>query len=213
MDSIKNFKNTDDYLEHWDNFFKEWKKDKKGTFDKDIVWKNRKGKGETELEYDVLPQPYLGNIHDHSVITLNLNPSRSKKNKENIEFEENYLPKFKEKKNYYEYAESFPTYYTHPFWQNQDKWIDRIFKDLGKEKPSEKKIKPFAIEICPWGSKSFQKLDIVDEDEIVEYMDNYVFDVIEKVITNSRLKMVLSVGKAYYDIFQKSEFEKLQKFI
>lgn len=211
MDSIKNFKNTDDYLEHWDKFFEEWKKDKKGTFDKDIVWKNRKGKGKTELEYDVLPQPYLGNIRDHSVITLNLNPSRSKKNKENIEFEENYLPKFKEKKNYYEYAESFPTYYTHPFWQNQDKWIDRIFKDLGKEKPSEKKIKPFAIEICPWGSKSFQKLDIVDEDEIVEYMDNYVFDVIEKVITNSRLKMVLSVGKAYYDIFQKSEFENLEE--
>ena len=79
MESTKNFKNIDDYLEHWDNFFEEWKKDKKGTFNKDVIWKNRKGKGETELEYDVLPQPYLGNIQNHSVITLNLNPSRSKK--------------------------------------------------------------------------------------------------------------------------------------
>ena len=213
MESTKNFKNIKDYLHHWDLFFKEWKKDKKGTFNKDIVWKNRKGKGKTELEYDVLPQPYLGNIHDHSVITLNLNPSRSKKNKENIEFEENYLPKFKEKENYYEYAESFPTYDTHPFWKKQNDWIDRIFEKLGKEKPSKnpEPLKPFAIEICPWGSQSFQKLDIVDEDEIVEYMDNYVFGVIEKVITNSRLKMVLSVGKAYYDIFQKSEFENLEE--
>ena len=179
MESTKNFKNTDDYLEHWDKFFEEWKKDKKGTFDKDIVWKNRKGKGKTELEYDVLPQPYLGNIRNHSVITLNLNPSRSKKNKENIEFEENYLPKFKEKKNYYEYAESFPTYDTHPFWQNQDKWIDRIFKDLGKEKPSEKKIKPFAIEICPWGSKSFQKLKI-DEDDFLNIWMNMFLMLLKK---------------------------------
>ena len=42
---------------------------------------NRKGKEKTQLEYDVLPQPYLGNIENHSVITLNLNPSRSRKNR------------------------------------------------------------------------------------------------------------------------------------
>ena len=32
-------------------------------------------------------------------------------------------------------------------------------------------------------------------------MDLHVFDVIEKVIEHSKLKIVLSVGKAYYDIF------------
>ena len=75
------FKNIDDYLEHWDNFFEEWEKDPKATFEENVIWKNRKGTGEKELEYDVFPQPYLGNIENHSVITLNLNPSRSKKNK------------------------------------------------------------------------------------------------------------------------------------
>ena len=29
MESTKNFKNTDDYLEHWDKFFEEWKKIKR----------------------------------------------------------------------------------------------------------------------------------------------------------------------------------------
>lgn len=211
MQSNTNFKDIEAYLDYWDNFFEKWEKSPEATFEEDVIWKNRKGKGKTELEYDVLPQPYLGNIRDHSVITLNLNPSRSKKNKENIEFEENYLPKFKEKKNYYKYAESFPTYDTHPFWKNQDKWIDRIFKDLGKGKPSEKKIKPFAIEICPWGSKSFQKLKIKKDDPLIKYMDHYVFDVIEKVIEHSKLKMVMSVGKAYYDIFQKSEFKRVDE--
>ena len=215
------------YKEHWDKFFEEWSKGEshqKKLLKNDKIWsdENRKGKvwktkdgkeKSTLLEYDVLPQPYLGNIENHSVITLNLNPSRSKKNNENIEFEKNYLPKFKEAENYHEYAERFPTYDTHPFWQKQDDWIDRIFEKLGKDAPSENKIKPFAIEICPWGSKSFQKLKIKKDDSLIEYMDHYVFDVIKKVIEYSKLKIVLSVGKAYYDIFdnKKTDFELLKE--
>ena len=221
------FKNIDDYLKHWDKFFEEWSKGEshqKKLLKNDKIWsdENRKGKvwktedgkeKSTLLEYDVLPQPYLGNIENHSVITLNLNPSRSKKNEENIEFEKNNLPKFKEAENYHEYAESFPTYDTHPFWQDQKNWIDRIFEKLGKDAPSENKIKPFAIEICPWGSKSFQKLKIKKDDSLIEYMDHYVFDVSEKVIEYSKLKIVLSVGKAYYDIFdnKKTDFELLKE--
>ncbi|MDC0630102.1 hypothetical protein OAP26_06675 [Flavobacteriaceae bacterium] len=206
------FKSIDDYLEHWDDFFEKWEKDSKATFEEDVIWKNRESKGEKKLEYDVFPQPYLGNYKNHSVITLNLNPSRSKKNKENIEFEKNNLPKFKEAKKYQKYAKDFPTYDTHPFWKKQDGWIDRIFKNLGKEKPSLKDIKPFAIEICPWGSKSFQKLKINEDDSLIKYMDLHVFDVIEKVIEHSKLKIVLSVGKAYYDIFNDSSgFIKLEE--
>ena len=195
------------YKEHWNKFFIRWKKNPEATFEEDVIWKNRKGIGETALEFDVLPQPYLGDIKNHSVITLNLNPSRSKKNKENIEFEEKHLPEFKEAENYSNYAKNFPTYDI-DFWQDQKNWIDRIFKNLGKDAPSEKKIKPFAIEICPWGSKSFQKLKIKKEDSLIKYMDQHVFDVIEKVIEYSKLKMVLSVGKAYYDIFdnKKTDF-------
>lgn len=223
MESNHNFKDIKAYLDYWKLFFEEWSKGEshqKKLLKNDKIWsdENRKGKvwktkdgkeKSTLLEYDVLPQPYLGNIENHSVITLNLNPSRSKKNNENIEFEKNYLPKFKEAENYHEYAERFPTYDTHPFWQKQDDWIDRIFEKLGKDAPSENKIKPFAIEICPWGSKSFQKLKIKKDDPLIEYMDQHVFDVIEKVIENSKLKIVLSVGKAYYDIFnnKKTDFE------
>ena len=131
--------NTEKYLDYWNKFFEDWNNDKKRTFDKDLIWKNRKGTGKTELEFDVFPQPYLGNIKNHSVITLNLNPSRSKKNNENIEFEEKHLPEFlKNPEDYYKYAERFLPYDTHKFWQKQDKWIDRIFVELGKEKPSEK---------------------------------------------------------------------------
>ena len=211
------FKSTREYLDHWDEFFVVWKKNPKATFEEDFIWKNRKGTGEKKLEYDVLPQPYLGNIENHSVITLNLNPSRSRKNEENIEFEKNNLPKFKKAENYHEYAKGFPTYDI-DFWQDQDDWINRIFEKLGKEKPPKEPepLLPFAIEICPWGSKKFQTLKI--DHELIKYMNEYVFDVIEKVnqknIFPSKIKLVPCIGKDYYDIFNhnNSDFEKLSEF-
>lgn len=216
MKKTEKFKNIDDYLDHWNNFFVSWNNDKEGTFDKDVIWSKREGKEwstikgvkkSTKLEPDVFPQPYLGDIKNHSVISLNLNPSRSNKYGD-----ENFNePDLNSNYNYEKYAESFPTYDTHNFWKKQKNWIDRIFEFLEKEKPSEKHIKPFAIEICPWGSKKFQKLKIKKDDPLIEYMDQHVFDVIEKVIEHSKLKMVLSVGKAYYDMFKKSGFNKLEE--
>ena len=211
------FKSIQEYLDHWDKFFEEWSKGEshqKKLLENDKIWSKHKGtewetkKGEkksTKLEPDAFPQPYLGNIDDHSVITLNLNPSRSKK----YGYENFKEPVLDSSYKYNQYAESFPTYDTHPFWQKQDDWIDSIFEKLGKDAPSENKIKPFAIEICPWGSKSFQKLKIKKDDSLIKYMDKHVFDVIEKVIEYSKLKIVLSVGKAYYDIFnnKKTDFE------
>ena len=209
--SNQNFKDIKAYKIFWNDFFEEWKKDKKGTFEKDPIWssENRRGTGDKKLDYQVLPQPYLGDVEEHSVITLNLNPSRYSKGKENEKFEQEIKPIFDEAEDYYTYAREFPTYEI-DFWQKQIKWIARIFSELDI---NSENLLPFAIEICPWGSKSFQKLEIGerDKDKIVEYMHHYVFDVIEKVITNSRLKMVLSVGKAYYDIFQRSEFKKLEE--
>ena len=170
MELTKNFKNIKDYLDHWDLFFEEWVKDKEGCFENDPIWssENRRGTGDKKLDFQVLPQPYLGDIKNHSVITLNLNPSRYSKSKEYKKFEKEIKPIFDKAKDYYTYAKEFPTYDI-KFWQNQAKWIDRIFQNLDNQLDmnDSEKIRPFAIEICPWGSKAFQKLDIYDMSEIV----------------------------------------------
>ena len=243
------FKSIEAYLEHWDDFFEEWKKGEsyqKKLLENDKIWSKHKGtewvtdegeKRSTKLEPDAFPQPYLGDIKDHSVITLNLNPSRSKK----YGYENFKEPDLKPEYKYEEYAKGFPTYDTHPFWKKQDKWIDRIdsiFKKiLVEEKLVEEKLyrydpkikekvklKPFAIEICPWGSKSWLGLGIEKESKeinnldistiyFLKYLNNFVFDVIEKAIDNSKLKIILSVGKAYYDIFDHKEsgFRKIME--
>lgn len=232
------FKSTREYLKHWDIFFEEWSKGEshqKKLLENDKIWSKHKGteweteKGEkksTKLEPDAFPQPYLGNIDDHSVITLNLNPSRSKK----YGYENFKEPVLDSRYKYNQYAESFPTYDTHPFWQKQDDWIDSLFKEIlveeilveeklyqyNPETKKKEKLKPFAIEICPWGSKSWLGLGIKKESKklknlnistifFLKYLNNLVFDVIEKAIDNSKLKIILSVGKAYYDIFDHKE--------
>ena len=264
MESNHNFKNIKDYLHHWDLFFEEWVKGEshqKKLLDSDTMWGYHKGKlskdkktgklTSTKLEHDVFPQPYLGDILNHSVISLNLNPSRSKlgekkitlengeKGNENDVFEEKHLQAFLKKDNkevYQEHAKGFPTYDI-DFWQDQDGWIDSIFENIFDKKVAEEKLyqydpetkkkvklKPFAIEICPWGSKSWLPLDLKKEIKklkkldistiyFFKYLNNFVFDVIEKAIDNSKLKIVLSVGKAYYDIFNhENDFEKLSEF-
>ncbi len=36
--------NTEKYLAHWNKFFEDWNNDnQRATFDKDLIWKNRKG--------------------------------------------------------------------------------------------------------------------------------------------------------------------------
>jgi len=202
--------NISSFETHWNKFFKDWEEDNKGVFEKDEIWSGeRKGSGKNKLEFDVFPQPYLGDFKNHSVITLNLNPSRSKnKPKQLEEFKKTKLEDFKKADNYYEYAKSFPTKELQ-FWQNQIKWIDGIFKNLKKNISSD--VYPFAIEICPWCSESWQTLKM--DDEIIQHLDTNVFRVIEQVIENSELKLVLSVGKAYYDIFNydKKNFKKIDE--
>jgi|TARA_B110000908_G_C10109127_1_gene382174 hypothetical protein len=195
--------NTKNYLTHWDKFFEDWKKNPKATFDKDEIWRSHKGKiysdpktPDTKLDCNLLPQPYLGDINNHSVITLNLNPCRTEQEESVKGFEQN-LEKFYNTDSYYKYAKDFPTYDI-DFWKNQRKWFKRLKLDESK--------KPFAIEICPWNSESWLPLSI--NEKIINYMNQYVFSVIEKAIKYSDVKMVFSVGKAYYEIFahEKSGF-------
>jgi hypothetical protein len=206
--------NVELYLTKWNSFFEEWKKNPEETFKEDKVWSKHKGKigsgskkNGSKLEYDLLPQPYLGNITNHSVITLNLNPCRTKREKSVKEFEKN-LDKFNNAPTYYEYAKDFPTYDI-GFWQDQSNWFKRIFI---KSEEFDIYKKPFAIEICPWNSESWLTLKI--NEEIVNYLDENVFNVIENAIKNSDIKIVFSVGKAYYDIFnhENSGFKKMEVF-
>ena len=153
-----------------------------------------------------MPQPYLGNPENCSVITLNLNPGPTSNLRT---FGEGILVnQLSEKENYFQYAKDFPQMnlndYPSKFWNKQFNWINRITNNEFSDKL------PFAIEICPWHSKKWKALNNISP-QLLEYIKENVFDVIDEAINFSSLKTVLSVGKTYYNLFSIKElgFEKV----
>lgn len=195
------------YLEYWDCFINYWLRSNKGAFDNDIWSKEHNGKGKFKLEYNYLPQPYLGDPKNCSIITLNLNPgpvSPIRKHPDGF-----LVRKLKEQNSYFEYAKSFPQTkipeYPNRFWDKQFAWIQRLLHQESVEKL------PFAIEVCQWHSNNWKATDA--SEEVLSYLNYYVFQIIEKVIPFADVKTVLSVGKTYYDIFNepKMGFEKVME--
>ncbi len=191
----------DEYLEYWNSFFRVWKVSPKEIFEKNIWSTEHCGKGKTELDPFSLPQPFLGNPKNCSVITLNLNPgptSTLRLHKDGI-----LTKKFIECNNYFEYAEFYPQMklkdYPSKFWNNQFKWIERISKNERNEKL------PFAIEICPWHSVKWKSLNMITP-KLKEHIKQNVFEIINETIKYATIKTVLSVGKTYYDLYQNKEF-------
>ncbi|TJY31852.1 hypothetical protein [Pontimicrobium aquaticum] len=199
-------KTISDYKSKWNTFFENWLNSPQGVFENDIWGKGHTGKGKTELDPFSLPQPYLGNPNDCSVITLNLNPGPTSDLR--IYKDGMLVKQFSDSENYFEYAKSFPqmNLENHPsrFWIKQFKWIDNIIdSDI-------KHTLPFAIEICPWHSKKWKALKKISP-ELNTYIRENVFDIISEAINYSAMKTVLSVGKTYYDLFSLESlgFEKL----
>lgn len=196
----------DNYKTKWNSFFEDWYNSPQNAFDNNIWSKSHKGKGKTELDPFSLPQPYLGNPKNCSVITLNLNPGPTSDLR--IYQKGLLVQQFKKSENYFEYAKEFPQMklkeYPSKFWNKQFKWIENL-----TDNNSNSKL-PFAIEICPWHSKKWKSLKGIS-DELNSYIQENVFEVINVAIKFSSMKIVLSVGKTYYDLFGTDSlgFEKI----
>ena len=196
-----------EYINKWEVFFSNWVESPEKTFKNNIWSQIYKGNSSFALQYDYLPQPFLGDPENCSIITLNLNPGPVHDIRR---FPDGILvKKLIAKKSYFDYARSFPQVKlkNHPnkFWKKQLKWVFRLtgidYNVHG--------LYPFAIEICPWHSNNWKSPDL-DEKLVAEIQMN-VFDVIDMVIPYATKKVVISVGKDYYHLFNQGSlgFEKL----
>lgn len=191
-----------EYIEYWNDFMANWIEHPDEMFNKDLLKIKHSERNGKQLVYDFLPQPYLGNPYECSAITLNLNPGGlidSRKHPNGY-----FVEELKNSKNYFEYAKEFPQLKKNsPFWNNQINWINRLV-----DQETENNKLPFAIEICHWHSEKWKNFAL-DDDELIDYFEKMVFDIIDIVIKNSSLKTVLSIGKQYTEIYKKLAFEKL----
>ncbi len=192
------------FYDHWNRKIQEWYSSPQECFKNDIH-SIYKGKGANELKPGFLPEPYLGEMENCSAVIINKNPGSPmclQKHKKG-----RFITEDNAHLNYYEFAKSFPylTKYIKDggsWWQYRQNWIKRlgVYSEL----------KPFALEVCPWHSKLFDKsgMDINDE-AYLEYLNEWVIAPAEYANKLSQLGIILSVGGFFNDLYEHLGFTKV----
>ena len=168
------------------------------------------------LNERALPEPYLGDPSNCSIVCLNLNPGQY------LEAFQNpingiFITKGNALKSYSKFAKKFPYLNDdykikndkalnggHKWWEKRNNYFKRVFNYSGDSLP-------FALEICPWRSAKFGNLKI--NSEFLSYVENNVFDIASIISLKAEINFVFSVGADFRRLFEKipSRFIKLQE--
>lgn len=198
------------YLEHWDNIFTEWIA--AGTIPQsESYWEPQVEK--IGLLGELMPEPYLGDPYNCSVVILNYNPGAFNYNTKSEEGLKKYLA---DPVHYsrlsdptsmaYHYAQNYRKRATaggylgrcvDPMYENSSLtqagkcwWCKRM--DWSRELISESNRLPFAIELCGWHSHEWKNIKYTPE--ILAKLKELLAPAIEEAIKNSDLGIGVCVG-------------------
>lgn len=194
------------FYDNWNLKIREWSSSPKESFKNDIYSTIYKGIGSNELPPDFLPEPYLGEMENCSAVIINKNPGSPM---EVLQHHENgrFITEDNAHLNYYEFAKSFPYLSKYNkdggnWWQYRQNWIKRL--------GVQGELKPFALEICQWHSKLFNKRGLNYSDEsYLKYLNEWVINPAEYANKLSQLGIILSVGSFFNDLYEKLKFAKV----
>ena len=186
--------NWKDFFEQSDRFIQEWRKSPEECARKSVYL--QASGGEKSFLYEdknFMPEPFLGNPERCSAVMLNLNPAApmGKFCKDNDYANEiisdGYSERAKEWKIFEENDGGFI------WWAKRENWLNRI---LGNKDTT---LKPFSIDICPWHSKSWGKLDYQNK-KLIDTINENVLTPAFNAVKNSRIPFAIAIGKDFYDV-------------
>ena len=166
----------------------------------------KEGKGLlTEKYFGTMPEPFWGNPDCCSVVMINLNPAYK-------EGHELLFSREKTKKlipnGYSSFAKGFPILDEDSYnpegkvwWEGRKKYLDRLVDAYpGKKHPDEKR-RPFAIEICPWQTATWQetKINIARDKSLNSYIQKHVLDPAIYAVKNSQVDFAVGIGLPIID--------------
>lgn len=193
------------FYDYWNRKIQEWHSSPQNCFKNDIYNTIYKGVGSNELQSGFLPEPYLGKMDNCSAVIINKNPGSPmclQKHKTG-----RFITEDNAHLDYFEFAQSFPylTKYKKDggnWWQERINWIQRL--------GAQGELKPFALEVCPWHSKLFNKSGLnLNDESYLKYLNEMVIEPAEYANKFSQLKIILSVGGFFNDLYEKLEFIKV----
>lgn len=198
------------FTQDWDNKITEWYKSPNLFFDNHVspeVYK-LKSKGKYKLQPEFLPEPYIGDPYKCSAVVINKNPGNPHMDLQHFE-KGRFIVTNKAHTSYSKFAFPFPYLSDTENENNGSKWwnkrINWINLLLGKESTN----KPFALELCPWHSQLFGKANIKSINKFAHQVNNEVFNIAEAASVNANLKMILTVGSLFTDIFNELSFREV----
>jgi len=196
------------FIDYWNNFIYNWYKNPIPYFISNVnPWQYQIAN--LLPDANALPEPYCGDPNNFSAIILNLNPGGVTPN---LQKHPNglFIQGFMSTGTYWHFAQTFPYLTNYKasgggiWWTRRDEWIKRLC--ASNNRPSQKN--PFAIDICPWHSKSWG--GFVSSPATVTYVNDFVIKPAEIILNNADIKTILCVGKTFTSIFQSLNFKQLQ---
>ena len=186
--------NWKDFFEQSDRFIQEWSESPEECARNSVYLQEASG-GEKSFLYedkDFMPEPFLGNPERCSAVMLTLNPAAPM---DKFRVDKNYAKKIISD-GYSERAQKWTIFEENDggfiWWAKRENWLNRI---LGNEDTT---LKPFAIDICPWHSKSWGGLNY--ENELVEEIKKNVLAPAFNAVKNSLIPFAIAIGKDFYDV-------------
>lgn len=181
-----------DFFEQSDQFIQEWSKSpEKCALNSIYLQASGEEKSFLYGDKDHMPEPFLGNPERCSAVMLNLNPAApmDKFRVDNVSQQiiDGYSDRAKEWKIFEENDGGFV------WWATRENWLNRI---IGNEDTT---LKPFAMEICPWHSKKWGKLDYQNKD-LIDTINKNVLTPAFNAVKNSHLPFAIAIGKDFYNV-------------
>lgn len=175
------------------------------------------GKEKEKPYFDVMPEPFLGDPENCSIVMINLNPGYSKGD-ENVLARSAYPTLCPS--GYSAYAKAFPHLDKKPFhtegakwWTARKKYLDKIvsqYCDTLLE--DDKNRRPFAVELCPWHSKKWGEAGISIDSAIYNRMETRSLAPAFYAIKHSLVDFAVVVGAAAIPVLEQNGFKLIQSF-
>ena len=195
------------FYDFWDNIIRDWLVNEQNL--------NSFMDGKQSLSIGHVPEPYYGDMDNCSIVIINLNPGTGlceqcwqEQDKQGT------LVNYIKMNSYSRAAIDFPL--DNPqsqvpmptaslnWWKSRLLWIDRVLDSRGISKEDRKK--PFAIELVPLHSKSF---NVADAAKYVKKRYNDLLPIIEHAIWASDSKMGLAIGRPIYEVLTKNGYNSI----
>lgn len=201
---------ANNFYDSWNSIIKEWLDNEQNL----NIFMDKK----QSLSIGHVPEPYYGDMDNCSIVVINLNPGVGLCEQCWLEQDkQGTLVNYIKKNSYSTAAIGFPlgSHLSQSpvpmptaslnWWKSRLLWIDRILDYRGVSR--EKRNKPFAIELVPLHSKSF---NVADAGDYVENKYSTLLNVIEYALAASDSQMGLAIGKPICETLLKKGYKPIQ---